>query len=397
MQVNKDKGIKRISGVRLHSMLLMVYFFLAPLEDILNTSVGTLAKYLAVVIIGISVLETKGKIQLNGSVENKCIIWLMIVSTVSVLWSINRDVTLHRIISYMLIPAFCVYISTLEFSEQEFRGIVTAAIAGGLLASLIAYTNGNMLSQSMADRMILTEGNDPNNFAAFLLLPFTLSWWRAIESERRLHKCTYTICLAFLALAILMTGSRGALLSVLVMFVVYYLASGKIKKASAILGGALVFVVLLFMIRRFLPAELMFRLFSITNYTSGGAGRTSIWEIVLQKIIPEMGLFGLGAGCASVSLVEYFGFARGVHNTYLNMFCEYGLLGLPAFVIMLVFLFKHTMKRRFYIGVALLACICMAIFFLDSYAKKYFWNVILLLFIFHGTVKQEEGDEQCCG
>lgn len=385
MQLNNTRGISRQSGISLNALLFMAYFFLAPMEDILNSSAGTLVKYLAIVIIGVGLLETKGIIELNKSIENKCIIWLMLVSAASVLWSIDRAVTSHRIISYLLIPAFCLFASTLEYKEKEFRWIVTSAIAGGLFASFIAYRNGNILNETMAARMVLTEGNDPNNFAAFLLLPLTLSWWRIQESERLLYKIIYSVAMVFLILIILMTGSRGALLSALIMYVVYYLVSGRIKRASAIFGGAILVLILLFVLRRYLPTDLISRLFTISNYTSGGAGRTEVWNIVLQEVIPHMDILGLGAGCGSIQLTGFYGFAKGVHNTYLNMICEFGVFGIPAFLAMLIAMLKKCSVMRFYIGVALLASICTDIFFLDSYGKKFFWNVILLLIIYDRT------------
>ena len=97
-----------------------------------------------------------------------------------------------------------------------------------------------------------------------------------------------------------------------------------------------------------------------------------------------MGILGLGPGCVSNKLVSYYGFAKGIHNTYLNMLCEFGILGLPAFLLMIVSILVRSHKRKFYIGMAMLLGICTTILFLDAYAKKFFWNIIMLIFIHEG-------------
>lgn len=376
--------------ISLHAPLYMLYFFLAPMEDILNNSAGTVVKYLAIVIFAVTLIENHGEISAKDSIANRCIIWLMFITVAGLLWSIDKQTTIHRMVAYLLVPGFCLYTSTLKFTKKEFDWIVISAIIGGVVAGGIAYMTGSVLDEQMADRLILTEDNDPNNFAALLLLPFALIWGKIQEDSKTYIKILYAAALLIIAFMILMTGSRGGLLSSIVVLVAYYIVSGMFKRASAILGTAILVLGLFYFLRSYLPIDLFNRLFTITNYTTNGAGRTSVWEILLRDIVPEMGLFGLGPGCVSLRLTSYYGFAKGVHNTYLNMLCEFGILGLPVFILMIVTIIKRSFKRKFYIGVALLIGICTTIFFLDAYAKKFFWNVILLLFIHEGI--EEEND-----
>ena len=57
--------------ISLHTPLYMLYFFLAPMEDILNNAAGSLAKYLAVVIIAVTLIESHGEIVPKKSIANK--------------------------------------------------------------------------------------------------------------------------------------------------------------------------------------------------------------------------------------------------------------------------------------------------------------------------------------
>lgn len=370
--------------ISLHTPLYMLYFFLAPMEDILNNSAGTVVKYLAIIIFVVTLIENHGEINAKDNIANRCIIWLLLITVASLLWSIDRQITLNRMTTYLLVPGFCLYTSTLNFTKKEFDLIVLSAILGGIIGAGAAFFSGAVLDEQMADRMILTENNDPNNFAALLLLPFAVTWWRVQDNTQKLKRILYAVALAIIVFTLLMTGSRGGFFSLLVILVSYYFVSGMYKRASAILGTAILLAIMFFLLRSYLPTDLFNRLFTLTNYTTTGAGRTTVWQILFRDIIPEMGVFGLGPGCVSIKLTSYYGFAKGVHNTYLNMLCEYGILGLPAFVLMIVSIVRRNYKRKFYIGVALLIGICTTIFFLDAYAKKFFWNVIMLLFIHEG-------------
>ena len=371
-------------NISLHAVLYMLYFFLAPMEDILNNSAGTLGKYLAVVIVAVTLIENRGEISIKNTIANKCIIWLMLITVASMLWTTDKQTTSNRMVAYLLVPGFCLFTSLISFTREEFNWIVLAAIAGGIVASAVAFLTGNMLGETMASRLILTEDNDPNNFAALLLLPFALSWWKIQESHKFYQKMIFVFALAIIVFFIFMTGSRGGMLSILMILVSYYILSGMYKRATTIIGTALLLVVLIYFLKSYLPADLYNRLFTLKNYTSNGAGRTGVWEILFSDIIPNMGILGLGPGCVSNKLVSYYGFAKGIHNTYLNMLCEFGILGLPAFLLMIVSILVRSHKRKFYIGMAMLLGICTTILFLDAYAKKFFWNIIMLIFIHEG-------------
>lgn len=373
--------------ISLHTPLYMLYFFLAPMEDILNNSAGSFAKYLALVIIAVTLIEDRGVIKLKKSIANRCIIWLMLITVASLLWTIDKQTTLNRMVAYLLVPGFCLYSSTLSFTKKEFELIILSAIIGGLITSGLAYSSGMVMGETMADRMVLSDKNDPNNFAALLLLPFALIWWKIQDCKKVYLKIVFAVLLVIIVFMIFMTGSRGGLLSVLVILVSYYLFSGMIKRVSAIIGTVLLLAILFFVLQSYLPVDLFNRLFSVENYTSTGAGRTIVWQTVFRGIVPNMGLFGVGPGCVSKSLASYYGVEKGVHNTYLNMMCEFGILGLPAFILMIVTEVIRNLKHKFYIGAALLMGICTTIFFLDAYPKKFFWNVIMLLFIYEGQEK----------
>lgn len=369
-------------------ILLMLYFLFAPLEDILTGSIGTVAKYLAIGIIIFGCIGNGFHLVMKASTINICLIYLMFVSLLSVLWSIDQKTSLDRIVAYLLLPGLCLFISMMEFSQKEYELIISSAIIGGIFASLLAYSSGITMNTHgiAAGRLILTDTNDPNNFAALLFLPATLVLDR-IHKKR--NKILYVLVFLLFVLVILLTGSRGAFIALLAMMLVYFTSIGKHKRITMMVTLIALLAFLFILITIFLPKDLFQRMFSFANYDTG-AGRTEVWKLLIAKVLPDMDLWGLGAGCASVALTPYFGYAKGVHNTYLNMIGEFGILGIWAFIYMLVLCIKNSRIKRYHVDTALIFGMCIIIFFLDSYAKKFFWNTVLLVMIHDGVISCDD-------
>lgn len=364
--------------IRPHVWLFVLYFFLAPMEDQLTGSIGTLGRYLALVIVFTGVVELKGKLLLRLDVRNTCMLLLMILTVLSIIWSVDWDSTLGRFQPYMLLPSLCLFTSMLCFTEYEYDWITTASIVGGTLTAIYTLLMGNTITA--LGRMVMNEANDPNNLAAQFLLPAALAWGRIMQNKGW-HRVVYISVFAFITFSLLMTGSRGGFVSLIMVILVYMLLSGVLKNIYVFLLTFLMAVLLVSFLPQLLPEALSRRMFMVENYTGGGAGRRELWAIAVHGILPHVGFLGFGAGSAGIKMQEQIGYIKGIHNTYLTMIVEYGVLGLPAFLTMLVSFYSNMKKRNYIIGASMLAGICVTIFFLDSYAKKFFWNVILLLTI----------------
>ena len=377
---------RELLKINVITFLFMMYFLFAPMEDILTGSIGTVAKYIAILIMLMGIIQNHGKIYFNSEeTTTRCVLWLMFISVMSIIWSISRETTLHRLTAYLLVPGFCIFTNTFDLKKGDYEKIVSAAIIGGVIASVVAYIKGDFL----AGRMILTETNDPNNFAALIFLPAALAWDRTQNggSRQRIINAAAFVLFSFI---ILYTGSRGGLLSLLVMVIVYFLVSGKTKNVKVLLDAILLLLLIWRFVLPLLPTEIILRMLNPSNYSSTASRRTIIWGFVVNDIIPHMPICGLGAGTVSIELAKYYGKINGVHNTYLNMIGEFGLFGLPAFAVMIVSIIRKALKNKSPLYVALLAGICVTIFFLDSFAKKFFWNVILLFIIQSNTVDEND-------
>ena len=388
--INENVLLNDSKKISVIAFLYALFFLLAPMEDLLTGPIGTVAKFLAIIIMVIGLFQCKGKLRLNfKEIPTLSICWLMILSVLSVIWSINRDTTMHRLTAYLLIPGFCVFSNIFKFEKKQYETIVSASIIGGVIASAVAYINGNFL----AGRLILTEANDPNNFAALIFLPASLAWDR-MQNGTKKKKLLYAAVFVLFSFIILYTGSRGVLISLLVMVVVYFLLSGKTKSLRILLIAALLVFLIWKFIIPILPSNIASRVLNPSMYSSNASRRTIIWRYLVKDIIPNLPVWGLGAGTVSLELANYYGKVNGAHNTYLNMIGEFGVFGIPVFIMMFISYFHKLIKRNRIMSVSLLAGICVVIFFLDSFAKKFFWNVILLIILQNNTLESPEPSEE---
>lgn len=377
--------------VHKYTYFIALYFLLAPLEDLLTGSIGTAGKYLAIIILFFGLWENHWKFKYTPTAINRCILALMLLSVIGCFWAINVTVAVEREITYLLLPGIALFIGSLKFNKKEYLLIINAAVLGGLVTVTYLFFSG-AFNLSTYYRLTLTENNDPNNFAALLIVPFALCFY-SISEERKAVSIGKKILAVLILTVILFTGSRGGLLALAIMAATYLWLNKAYKKLGYYIAAIIAILVFIYFILPVLPQDITSRYLDlqsvIDDMTSNKSQRGAIWQHAIQDIIPSMPLWGLGTGCAPLRMGTFYGAIKGVHNTYLNIVIEYGIFGFPIFVIMLFSLLKKEIVTHRFIEASLLVGIFVVIFFLDSYAKKYFWNVIILILIadsaFHYT------------
>lgn len=360
----------------LYTYLIMLYYLLVPMEDFLTGSAG---KYIAIFIIFLGFYSMRWKIYFKNNCANWCLVYLLVLSLVSIAWATDVSVAMERNVAYLLVPGLALLVGQLPFSEEEREAIVSAGIAGGLAAAAYFIIPGRL---DLLESMHLLE-TDKNVFAAGMLLPLALSVKRAVSSGKA-RKIFYFGCILVLLLIILSTASRGALVGVAAFAFVYgfYASKGNRFRAFIAMVGILVLVYLV--VLPMIPEQIVQRLFNKQSYLTlinSRGDRIAFWRHAFQDIIPQNLPVGVGSGCAPLWLGHYYTMDWGMHNTYVTMLCEYGLFGLPAFLGMLWSLFRRKIKENDLPEAALLAGMCVIIFFLDAYSRKFLWNVIMLLMI----------------
>jgi len=382
------KKINKKETIRLHTYILGIYFLISPLEDVLSFEVGTLAKYVSILFL-FAVIPflyiNKVKIITKKNMQLCVFPFMMIIlAWLSCFWSISFQTSFSRNISYTTLPLLFIIIYCTPFNPREYRYVLNMALLGGILVFIIIVFEMGF-SQILSKRLTLNASNDPNNLAALLLLPLCISIGKFYDFKLHKIKPIYFLVGIPVFFIFLITGSRGGVLS-LVVFLISYLWLTSVKtNFYGIIKIIIIISIIAYFIIRLLPEGYILRLFSKESYinaaTSSGQ-RGQIWKNIFKYIIPELPIYGYGSGCSFIALSWIYGHLKGVHNTYLNMLIQYGIFGLPLFIAFIIKVFKTLLKEKSSFEIAMLLGILCTIFFLDSYAKKFFWNILYLLAIF---------------
>lgn len=182
--------------------------------------------------------------------------------------------------------------------------------------------------------------SDPNAMALDALVALTFAWFLVnIAKHEALYKKYFTLALVLIpAYALLMTFSRGGMLALLIMIIMFL----KIKyNVSKIIFNILIISVVLYVVYAFIiPSELRETLQMRFDFNeakeTGGSNRVGIWIAYLERWMYYF-ITGTGFGNCSSVLQQHSG---GVtvslnyvtHNQYLLYFVEQGLVGFILYV-----------------------------------------------------------------
>lgn len=250
-------------------------------------------------------------------------------------FTIDNFKTLMWCLSFITMPVVISYHSR-DFEHYNFFrfAILLACFPIGLLGVYEALT-GHFLHETHESYLYFKNDYgfyrpntiffNVNDNAVFCLV--CVIWTFFIDGEKSLKKWLRLFSIVIFGLNIFMVDSRGAELGFVIFLAVYYYrnVTGTIKTYAFISAiVAIIFGLLYF------DYESFFELGS----------RQYIWEMSLQSL-KETCFMGVGPGMiASINKVNFQNadiFA--VHNLFLELFCDFGIVGLVALLVWYVNLF----------------------------------------------------------
>jgi O-antigen ligase len=205
-----------------------------------------------------------------------------------------------------------------------------------------------------------------HHFAGYMeltiALPLGLVFSNAVEREK---KFIYMFAAALMAVALIMTNSRGGIISLVaeLLFLVSLMGIGRrhrkrriekkprLKSAAARAGLALAMVIALFGGVVLLGGEeALSRLVGSVNADDPTTGRAHFWSVTVD-IIKNHPVIGTGLGAFGVVYTGYDsrnGLYRleQAHNDYLQVLSDGGLVGAALGLVFLVALFRMGFARR---------------------------------------------------
>jgi len=202
--------------------------------------------------------------------------------------------------------------------------------------------------------ILISSLMDPNDFATGLAMSFALCLTGLDQKNKRLFNI---ICLLSLLVIVYFTGSRGGLLT-LMAIVLVWIISIKGKKKFVILGIIAAAAAILLICAELKVGPSLIHRFSISNLLqSGGTGRADIWKAALAYFVKQDPLHmilgnGLGSFADTVKYVAVgHDYHYESHNMFINSLIEGGIAGLGLLIACFTSLYIFAVKNRNLFGV----------------------------------------------
>lgn len=238
-------------------------------------------------------------------------------------------------------------------SKKDFNILIVLLILSAILVAmygLYQFATGNIemedkwvdeaTNPDLQTRIYSVFGN-PNIFAEYLIMIIPISVSLFWFSKKIHKKGLFLVTSMILALALLLTMSRGGWIGFAFSALVFILLVEKRLLLLAVpvgIGGLF-----------FLPDTILNRIFSIVNLAdSSNNYRIRMWKITLE-VIKDNWLVGVGFGHLPFK-AAFETYTRTMptyhaHNTYLETMAEMGILGFIVFISFLFVLFKYAIKK----------------------------------------------------
>ncbi len=233
---------------------------------------------------------------------------------------------------------------------------------------------GLLLDRS-TPRLTGTVSGDPNIFVFYVTLYF---FFTLTNLHSRMNKIGFLLA----TVAIILSLSRGAYISIIVGIVVFLLVSRNRKtKLKIIFIAAILFVIILKYQDNF----------NIINYITqrfneiaqdGGSGRFTIWMNAINTF--KENPMGIGINSTIPYNLEHFSKAMYVHNSFLEVLLETGIIGFVIYLSLWVAMFYcsykliYMNKRTVYIFITLISMFIQLNSLSIFYNEALYFAILLL-------------------
>lgn len=300
---------------------------------------------------------------------------LIIASAISL---ITGEISTGYLLSYLLYVLTLMITNSISYSKEDIMMFIKCYILSALAICFFIivfrydfYGGGGV---RLTIKIMNNQPIDPNFLAAYLVVPFIIVFGKLLQNFRWIK----LICLIILAVGLLSTSSRGAMLSTFlgsfIILIMYFKSNRKIRNGLVIL---LVLLIGAYIIMNFLPTSSLSRLFEFDLYKdSSNAKRFRDWTSGLQAFY-QRPFLGYGLRGELSIIISATRSNLIAHNTYLGLLLQFGIVGMTMFGFYIAHLFRRCKKNHILIGS--LSATFFVVIFISAEAATFFWIPFILV------------------
>lgn len=261
-----------------------------------------------------------------------------------------------RMIFGVFLVLFCYFVIKYILSIASIEGIERSISIGGLIfngISLVLYIVGvislnfMLLGNQIREYGVLMDrgfprliglANDPNIYCFYNFIFF-------FYYLTHLNKKWSKIGLILSALTLLLTMSRGGVLSIVFGLALMFITVELRTKIKLLIVLPVVFFLMNFLAKISLNIDVFKMIINRFTTDDGGSGRSVIWKMGLS-IFQDSPLFGVGIFNYIPTSGALFGSPVYMHNSYLEALIDGGLVGIVLYLTIFIFVFVAYFSSR---------------------------------------------------
>lgn len=322
-----------------HGVYLLLCLFIATLPGQGIVKVGgeaTVAKAAGGVVAAMAAISLFGqgrKVRLNDYMVLVLVYsgWVALSSY----WTVTTVYTQQRILTFAQLVVMVLLIWEFAHSRRQLHGLMTAWIVGCVVLSgviMFAWLHGTNQVRYTA------PGTHPGDQAYALLLAIPMAWYLSLRTARAGLMVAYRLFVPVACLAVVLTASRAALLSMgLALLIIPATMPWLSARLRVVLGGAVIAAVVgagVLVTSGLGPIQ---RLLTTSSEISSGTldHRTVLWSIGL-RLIGAHPILGVASGGSKAAVGVSYVTDKSLHDTYLSIGVELGLVGLGLYLLILL-------------------------------------------------------------
>jgi O-antigen ligase len=368
--------------------LALLLIFMIPWEDMITIAVlGSLARLAGFLVAGLWVFSTilAGNFRKPHAFHIMAYIFIL-WNIVSLFWSFGLTESFIRIRTYLQLMILIIILWDVLRKPVDLLFGMQAYVLGAWVAvmgTIINFIKGEQFRAYAGGRYSAT-GVNPGDLVIILALGIPLAWFLFFYGlKNRGQNLMKLVNLAYIPASIfciVLTASRSGLFVIVPAIFFIFMTSNRLKPYIRVLAFLSLIVIILVLIP-YLPQSTLERLTTAGSSISSGdlGGRVFIWKTALSFFVAHPYL-GIGSG----AFPAVSDFKSVVHNTFLSVLVETGIVGFILFMVILFIVFYrsiHQSKQFVYLWITVLAIWSIGVFTLTWERNKPTWLFLSFVII----------------
>jgi len=324
-------------------------------------------------------MVSKEEVKIARNPLNLPVLTFMIICALSLLWSDSPMVSLLELPLFLAGPILYFIVVNNVHDEHQINRLLTSLLVISSLLGIYGIfqyigIDFSFWKANIGRQQVFGLFGNVNYFAEYLIVPLPLAISLFFACQNRRHKTLLLVGILAMGGSLILTFTRGSYLAIgissIFMFILYLVSQGKgfikeHKKIFILVLALILLVTFLFALPNPLnkPGTVISKIkgrISVTQFTQGSSlkRRIAIWKFT-GMMIKDHPILGSGIGTFKYNSLNYqakffdqgenrrlypYGIADKVHNEYLQLGAEIGILGLGIFFWLIITCFYYGIK-----------------------------------------------------